>query len=179
MSSFEVRWATPADAEVIARHRAEMFSDMGQLPQPLYTDLVQRAVSYLREAMPRAEYIGWLASPDDRPDVVIAGAGVQLRRILPRPMTRVGENRVAHGNEAIVLNVFTEKPWRRQGLAALLMRHVLEWAASADIDTLVLHASDDGRVLYEQLGFVQTNEMRYARSLRQLRLRNPKELQPP
>jgi GNAT superfamily N-acetyltransferase len=166
VSVFDVRWATAADADVIARHRAEMFSDMGHLPQPLYPDLVARTVTYLREAIPRAEYIGWLASSNDTPDVVIAGTGVQLRRILPHPMTRVGKNRVAHGNQAIVLNVFVEKPWRRQGIAALLMRHVLEWASSADIDTLVLHASDDGRVLYERLGFVQTNEMRYGRPLR-------------
>lgn len=166
MSAFEVRWASIADADVIARHRAEMFSDIGQLPQPLYTDLVQRAVTYLRDAIPRGEYIGWLASSDDRPEVVIAGAGVQLRRILPHPMTRVGESRVAHGNQAIVLNVFVEKAWRRRGLAALLMRHVLEWASTADIDTLVLHASDDGQALYEKLGFVQTNEMRYSRPFR-------------
>jgi hypothetical protein len=30
---------------------------------------------------------------------------------------------------------------------------------------LVLHASDDGRALYESLGFVATNEMRYAGAL--------------
>jgi GNAT superfamily N-acetyltransferase len=166
VSGFEVRWATAADADVIARHRAEMFSDMGQLPQRLYSDLVERTIAYLRDAIPRGEYIGWLASSDDRSDIVIAGAGVQLRRILPHPITRAGENRVAHGNQAIVLNVFVEKPWRRRGLAALLMRHVLEWASSADIDTLVLHASDDGRALYERLGFVPTSEMRYARQLR-------------
>ena len=28
------------------------------------------------------------------------------------------------------------------------------------LDDVVLHASDDGRALYEQLGFVLTNEMR-------------------
>jgi GNAT superfamily N-acetyltransferase len=61
--------------------------------------------------------------------------------------------------------VYTEKPWRRRGVAALLMRHVLEWARTSEMETLVLHASEDGRPLYERLGFVVTNEMRYAGAL--------------
>jgi GNAT superfamily N-acetyltransferase len=141
-----------------------MFSDMGQLPADLYPDLVSRTLTYLHEALPSGEYIGWLASAQSGD--VVAGAGVQLRRALPHPLTRTGEHRVSDGRSAIVLNVYTEHPWRRRGLAALLMQHVLEWALAADIDTLVLHASDDGRALYERLGFVQTNEMRYARPLR-------------
>ncbi len=163
---FLVRAAVPADTPVIARHRAEMFTDMGLLPETRYGELVALTVAYLPGAIERVEYVGWLASPDDRRDAVIAGAGVQVRRTLPHPMTRVGENRVAVGRQAVVLNVFTEKAWRRKGLANLLMQHVLDWASTAALDTLVLHASDDGRALYERLGFVQTNEMRYSRPLR-------------
>ena len=166
MSSFVVRMATPADAEVIARHRAEMFSDMGQLPASLYVELQEQTIAYVRDAIPRGEYLGWLASPSDAPHSIVAGAGVQVRRVLPHPMTRVGEPRIAAGRQAIVLNVFTEKAWRRRGVANLLMERALEWAGGADIDTLVLHASDDGRALYERLGFMQTSEMRYARPLR-------------
>jgi GNAT superfamily N-acetyltransferase len=163
-SPFHIRLATVADAEIVARHRAEMFADMGQLPSDLYADLEARTIRYLRDALPKGEYIGWLASTAS--GEVVAGAGVQLRRLLPHPMTRAGEHRIADGRQAIVLNVFSERAWRRRGLAALLMARVMEWARDAEIDTLVLHASDEGRALYERLGFVQTNEMRYARPLR-------------
>jgi GNAT superfamily N-acetyltransferase len=157
-----VRSARPSDAEVIARHRAEMFSDMGQLPASLYQELVDRSVEYLRTAIESGEYVGWLASIEGSDDV-IAGAGVQLRRILPRPVTFDGQSRIVEGREAIVLNVFTEQPWRGKGLARRLMQHVLEWAGRSALDRLVLHASDQGRALYDRLGFVPTNEMRYAR----------------
>jgi len=63
--------------------------------------------------------------------------------------------------QGVVLNVYTEPTWRRRGLAALLMQHVLEWAEANKVKTLVLHASGDARPLYEKLGFVPTNEMRY------------------
>jgi GNAT superfamily N-acetyltransferase len=163
---FSVRIATVADAAVIARHRAEMFRDMGQLPVALYEDLVERTIVYLRDALARGEYVGWLASPDGQPESIVGGAGMQRRRILPRPLAHAGESRIVHGNEILVLNVFTEKPWRRRGVAELLMRRVLEWACTEEIDTVVLHPSDEGRALYERLGFVQTNEMRYSKPLR-------------
>lgn len=73
---------------------------------------------------------------------------------------------IANGREAIVLNVFTERAWRRKGIARLLMQHVLDWASGADIDRLVLHASGEGRPLYARIGFVPSGEMRYAKPLR-------------
>ena len=163
--SFDIRNAAVADAPVIARHRAGMFSDMGQLPPALYPELIDRTIEYLQQALATGEYIGWLAAVDGTGEI-IAGAGVQLRRILPRPIVNGGVTRIALAREAIVLNVFTEPAWRRKGVARQLMDYILEWAAAAQIDRLVLHASDEGRPLYERLGFVLTNEMRYARPFR-------------
>ena len=40
------------------------------------------------------------------------------------------------------------------------MRTLLEVLAERRIRRVVLHASEEGRRLYERLGFVQTNEMR-------------------
>jgi GNAT superfamily N-acetyltransferase len=60
-----------------------------------------------------------------------------------------------------VLNVYTEPAWRRRGVAEALMRQVIRWAESERLDRLVLHASDEGRPLYQRLGFAATNEMRF------------------
>lgn len=158
---FTVRIATRDDVGSIARHRAQMFADMGELPADTYEDLVTQTTQYLDVALPAGTYLGWLATADTDPGTVVAGAGVQLRRTLPHPITRGGQRRVAAGRQAIVLNVYTEKAWRRRGLAELLMAHVIEWARTSDIDTLVLHASAEGRSLYERLGFMGTTEMRY------------------
>jgi hypothetical protein len=50
-------------------------------------------------------------------------------------------------------------------VAELLMRRVLAWAREQRLDRLVLHASPEGRRLYERLGFIATNEMRFAGDL--------------
>ena len=91
--------------------------------------------------------------------MVIGGAGVQLRPILPRPASAGAA--VELGPEAIVLNVYVEPARRRGGVAEALMQTVLSALARLQIRRVVLHASDAGRGLYERLGFVPTNEMRF------------------
>jgi GNAT superfamily N-acetyltransferase len=163
---FRIRPATIADAAVIGRHRARMFQDMGELPPPAFDPLRAAAERVLTGALARGEYVGWLLTPEGEPGRVVAGAGVQLRDALPHPVDLGGgEVGVAAGHHGIVLNVFTEHAWRRRGLAELLMRHVVEWAREQRLDRLVLHASEEGRALYERLGFVATNEMRFSGSL--------------
>jgi GNAT superfamily N-acetyltransferase len=156
-----VRLATVNDAPVIARHRARMFEDMGHLPTDVYDRLREVSEARLRDTLEQGEYVAWLAMPAGD-DAVVGGAGVQRRLVFPHPVRLPGGAvRVAEGRHAIVLNVFTEPDWRRRGVAEELMRHVIRWAEAERLDRLVLHASPQGRTLYERLGFVATNEMRY------------------
>ena len=162
----EIRFADDGDVETIARHRAAMFSEMGTLSSKSLAEMYDAAIEYLRTAVPSGEYVGWLAHEVGAPLAVVAGAGVQRRRNLPFPVRAAdGAVRVARGRQAIVLNVYTETAWRRRGIARRLMASVMQWARDDGVESLVLHASPDGRPLYEQLGFVPTNEMRYAGDL--------------
>jgi GNAT superfamily N-acetyltransferase len=159
---FAIRLATVADAPTIALHRARMFRDMELMPPPLFDSYRTLCEARLRTQLGSDEYIGWLASPHERPDNIVAGAGVQFRQVLPHPVGEPGgEIAIAEGRHAIVLNVFTEPDWRRRGLASLLLKRIIAWAGEEPLDRLVLHASDEGRVVYERLGFIQTNEMRF------------------
>ena len=157
-AAFTVRPATDADIPSLAHHRAAMFRDMGQLAQGPDESLELATTSYLRDALPRGEYIAWVAEDNGTPAAVIGGAGVQIRPILPRPVP--GSGGLELGPEAIVLNVYVEPEWRRRGVADTLTRTLLDSVGERGIRRIVLHASDDGRRLYERLGFVQTNEMR-------------------
>jgi len=157
-SHFVVREARESDIEVLARHRAEMFRDMGQLAPHQEEALERATASYLRDALPRGEYFAWVAEPHEGTPSIIGGAGVQLRPILPRP--RVGADELELGPEAIVLNVYVEPDWRRRGIGEALMRTLLDALEERGIRRVVLHASVEGRGLYERLGFVATNEMR-------------------
>jgi ribosomal protein S18 acetylase RimI-like enzyme len=155
---FRIREATVADVALLARHRAGMFRDMGRVKADWEPALVQATADYLGGAMPRGEYLGWVAESVSSPQEPVGGAGVQLRPILPRPLpTGAG---IELGPEAIVLNVYVEPAWRRRGVGEALMQSLLSALAERKVTRIVLHASDDGRRLYERLGFVPTNEMR-------------------
>ena len=85
---------------------------MGQIPPHLFDPFKSRSSERLREMLASGEYVGWLASPFDTPERIVAGAGVQLRRVLPHP---AGDIAFAEGRHALIINVFTEPEWRRQG----------------------------------------------------------------
>jgi GNAT superfamily N-acetyltransferase len=157
---FRVRLATIDDADIIAWHRARMFQDMGDLQPRLFEAFRKKSREQLRDVIARGEYVGWFASLKVAPATVIAGAGVHLRRVLPHP-AKNGAGFVK-GHHAIVVNVFTEPEWRRQGLAAMLLNRIIHWAREQKLDELILHSSIEGRSLYERLGFVATTEMRFA-----------------
>jgi ribosomal protein S18 acetylase RimI-like enzyme len=160
-----IRRATADDIAVVAGHRAAMFAEMGLLQPSAVAAMIAETSVYLCDAVPRGEYVGWLACTAD--DRVVAGAGVQRRRVLPfaRPGVE-GLDAVGVGRQAIVLNVYTEPTFRRLGLARALMLDLLDWARASGLESIVLHAAPDGRPLYQALGFAATSEMRFMGDLR-------------
>jgi len=156
--TFRIRRATAQDADIVAWHRARMFQDMGDVSGDAFEILRAKARARLKEWLDSGDYVGWLATPADQPEIVVGGAGVQLQPILPRP---VNPSTVGEGRQGTVVNVFTEPQWRRGGIAGLLMKEIIAWSKDEHLDRLLLHASDEGRSVYERLGFIAGNEMRF------------------
>jgi len=137
-----------------------MFQDMGRVPEELFESFQTKTLDRLGKALASGDYFGWLVSERNAPQKIIAGAGVIIREVPPFPIRhKDGEITIAEGRQGLIVNVFTEPEWRRRGLAKLLMNTIIAWSRDQNLDSLVLHASDDGRALYEKLGFVPTTEM--------------------
>jgi GNAT superfamily N-acetyltransferase len=159
MIKHSIRQATVSDAAIIARHRVRMFRDMGQIPtDALATTLLETSTAALEALLRERSYIGWLAIAEN--DRVLAGAGAHVQWQLPR----ISHNGVAvtTAPHPLVVNVYTEPDFRGMGIARALMNTLLKWATGQAYDRVVLHASDAGRPLYQSLGFVPTNEMRWS-----------------
>ena len=58
------------------------------------------------------------------------------------------------GREAYLLNMYTRPAWRKRGMASALLDAMARHAREQRLGKLWLHASDEGRPLYERLGFV-------------------------
>jgi len=96
------------------------------------------------------KYLGWIIFDNQKP---VASAGLMILDWPPHPFDPSGEAR------AYILNVFVERSHRRRGLARELLRLCLLEARRRNLRVVSLHASSEGRPLYESLGFRSTNEM--------------------
>lgn len=148
---YTIRSVAVGDAAVIARHRAAMFLDMGEVSAEQADVLRKESEIWLARLLANGGYAGWLCLHGE---VVVAGAGILIQEIGPRPgCLRVG--RSAH-----IVNVYTDPHHRRRGLARRLMLAILDWCRVHEMFQVTLAASDEGRPLYESLGFDITNDMK-------------------
>jgi GNAT superfamily N-acetyltransferase len=155
---YNIRRCNRDDAATVARHRVEMFREMGEVPtEALARELLDESTSVLAAVLADGTYVGWFAVDND--GKVIAGAGAHIKPQLPR--IAHGQTRVEVSPVPLVVNVYTEPEHRGKGIARALMRALMEWASETGADRMVLHASDAGRPLYTSLGFAPTNEMRW------------------
>ena len=146
-----LRCASVEDAKTIVAHRRAMFRDQGHRDQAALDLMAVNFLPWLQAKMTSGEYLAWFAVTADA--TVVAGAGLWL---MDWPSHMIGSS-ARRGN---ILNVYTEPEFRRRGLARWLMEAALEWCKNNGIDLVVLHASADGRPLYESMGFTASNEMR-------------------
>ena len=146
-----IRAATPQDCEVILHHRRSMFRDMGEGTPAELDRMVEATRPWLQRALSDASYRAWLAETAE--GKVVAGGGILISFWPARPED-------PNTRRALILNVYTEPDFRRQGLARQLMLQMIEWLKREGFRSVALHVSDEGRRLYEELGFAPTNEMR-------------------
>jgi GNAT superfamily N-acetyltransferase len=128
-----------------------MFLDIGDHDPEKLAGMTEAFRPWLESRIAAGEYLGWLAMASD--GTVAAGLGLWLMDWPPHVLG--GGSR--RGN---IVNVYTERAHRRRGLARLLLNEALEWCRANRVDVVILHASKEGRNLYESVGFKPTNEMR-------------------
>ena len=148
---YTIRRASTDDVATIVAHRRGMFYDMGYHDEAALDSMSAKFQPWALARIDSGEYSGWLVF--DAEGSVVAGASLWLMDWPPH-MVGVGARR------GYILNVYTEREFRRRGLSRCLMEVIVEWCRGNGIDTVILHASSAGRALYESLGFTVTNEMR-------------------
>jgi GNAT superfamily N-acetyltransferase len=150
-AGFLIRSATVDDVEIIVAHRRAMFSEMGYRDEGAMDKMCAAFRPWVAAKMQTGEYLAWFAQGPH--GSVAAGVGLWLMDWPPHMI----DSTARRGN---ILNVYTEPHSRRDGLARKLMETALTWCRDKGVRAVILHASADGRPLYESLGFKPTNEMR-------------------
>jgi GNAT superfamily N-acetyltransferase len=152
MSEYEIRQATVDDIPRLVQGRVRMFEDMaahaGTTWDPALGDRIAAESTAQFAAGFGREHVGWLAVHDG---AAVATAMVTLQPWLPHP-------RYPSGTLPYYHSVHTEPAHRGQGLAARLTETAVEWARAQGFTNFVLHASAQGRPIYERMGFTNSSE---------------------
>ena len=150
VQTITIREGTVADISEIARHRRRMCEDMNYTDAEVLSTMQAATADYLKKAIPEGSFRSWLACEDGR---VVAGGAVVIAS-WPAHAYDLACRR------ATILNVYTEPDCRRRGIARQIMEAMIAWCKQEGFARVSLHASEQGRPLYESLGFVDSNEMR-------------------
>src|SRR5271168_3294529 len=148
-SDITIREATAGESAIILHHRRSMFRDMGEGTVEELDRMVEVARPWLERALAGGTYHHWLAV--DGSGRVAGGGGVLLSPWPANPRDPCTER-------AVILNVYTEPEFRKQGIARRIMLEISAWLKGHGFRAVNLHSSDEGRRLYEKLGFEATNE---------------------
>jgi GNAT superfamily N-acetyltransferase len=143
-TAMQVREVTVADLDLICRHREEMFRDAGS-PDGDLAVMTEHFRPWLAPRLADGSYFGFILSWDGRP---AGGVGLMLIDWPPHPLHPTDDRR------GYVLNLFVEAEHRRKGLARRLMQLAEEELVTRGASLLLLHATEKGRPLYSQLGWV-------------------------
>jgi len=146
-----IREARTTDIAEIVRHRRRMYEDIGERDARALDAMQASIWTFLEQAIPAGIFRGWLAQISA--GRVIAGGGMMIVPWLSRPAD-------PKPRRAWILNVYTDPEYRRRGIARRLMQTMIEWCRQTGFQSVSLHSSEEGRLLYESLGFKPTQEMK-------------------
>ncbi|MGY4105934.1 GNAT family N-acetyltransferase [Aeromonas encheleia] len=140
-----IREAKAADIPALVRLRMALFCELGELDDPLADGALWQATeAYFSAAARDGSARSWLVEVDGE---AVACGTLALFVRPPYPGNLAGR-------EAYLLNMYTLPAWRKRGMASALLDVMAAYAREQRLGKLWLHASEEGRPLYERLGFV-------------------------
>lgn len=144
------RKATINDLDDLVRLRIEFLKEVQKIETRQYSEeeLSTALREYLSKSIINDEFVAWLAISESE---IIATSGLCFFQITPG-FTLID------GKIAYILNIYTLPNWRGKGIGKQVFDHILQEAIGRGYKRISLHASDDGRPIYEKFGFRLTGD---------------------
>ena len=142
-----IRRATPDDAYQIARLRQAMWDEMNP-QQPSGAAFREATFVYWYDQLEGEYAAGWVVEVEGS---AVGMALVLLHQHPPRPFGPI--------RRGYVTSVYVAPEHRRHGYGRALMEAIIAWGREHQLQRLELRSSDDGRALYEAVGFERQDLM--------------------
>jgi GNAT superfamily N-acetyltransferase len=144
------REATLADVPELARLRIEFLKEVQNPETHLISPegLDEILQDYFRTHLVSGEVVIWVAEVNGE---IVSTSGLCFSKIIP------GFS-LLDGRVAYIMNIYTIPEWRKKGIGKQVFHYILEAAKKRNYKRVLLHATEDGRPIYEKFGFKATND---------------------
>lgn len=142
------RKATTKDRSRLIELRMEFLMEANGGPYEFENRLSDKISSYFNRHIKDESFIAWLCINQDE---IVGTSGISFYEVPPsynNPNGKVG----------YIMNMYTHKAFRRQGVATVLFEKMLEEGRRGNVGKFVLHATKDGQALYKKYGFVLSKD---------------------
>ncbi|MGA2141563.1 MAG: GNAT family N-acetyltransferase [Brevinematales bacterium] len=142
--SFKIRQAILDDIDTITTLRLDFLRDLGTIGSEKEAEiLTKKSRDFFLRSMASKEAMIWFIEKNNK--IVSTGAFL----IFKHPPLSMKET----GVDAYIFNIYTLPEFRRMGLATEITHLIMEEARKVPCMRVWLHATGEGILLYEKLGF--------------------------
>ena len=146
-----VKRASIRDFDILREHRRALHEELHHRTKLEHRKGDRAYGKFLVEMSRKRRLVGFLAFVEND----LAGSGcVWLRESTPNPV------RKQLRFYPYLLSMYTSPRYRNKGVATAIIKEAMKWSKDHGQPTLLLHASEMGRLVYSKLGFTDTHEMR-------------------
>lgn len=143
------RKAIKSDALELSICRADFLDEiLNNFDNPQRPVLLKELEIYFSEKLEKEELVAWLAVYNNE---IISTSSMVIWDV-PLGYSGIGKG----ARRGYVLNMYTKKAFRRNGLSALLLKKLEEEGRALNLELLHLNATDDGMGIYKSNGYKES-----------------------
>lgn len=140
----QIRQATVQDMDLLMQWRMEVLHEVFAIPsEQSLPELEEENRRYYQTELPRGGHIACFAYIGGE---AVGCGGMCLYDEMPSPDNPKGKC-------AYLMNIYSRPQFRRHGIGNAVVRWLIGQAEQCKITKIYLEASEDGRPLYQEIGF--------------------------
>jgi hypothetical protein len=148
-SKILLRKATRSDIETLIEYRIIFLQEAQGTPDKELETILRKSLrQYFEHSLENNSFISWIAEYENKS---IGFSGMVMRE-------QPGNLEIPNGRTGYILNMFTVKEYRKNGICGMLFQKLIDEAKQLKLDRLDLHATQDGEPIYRQFDFAEPHD---------------------
>lgn len=148
-----IREAAVSDIPILAIQHRKMFEEIWEkkgenIDVAIFAEIERSYILKLQRQLQDGSCKAWVIEDEHR---IIASGAISIVSFVPTPIDLSSDVAYLH-------SMYTEKEKRNNHCAKRIVRQALQYCRARGIKRIILNASEEGRPIYEKIGFQSATE---------------------